>query len=333
MTQLKGMAQIISNSSVSPKVKEAIKLIISEVLGEANDVHIKTQELGNSFLADCRDRKLSPKTTKGYISHIKQLVELSEEFPPEPKVIQGFLANTNGTYNADAHYRTWHALGNYAKRQYGIPNFMDEVIRPRIPKQIMPTISSDELLRLGKLLNREAPPRDRAIVALFVDTGIRSGEACNLKRKDIGEDRIIVTGKTGYRVAPLSSITRELLLALPIHKDGYVFHGRLGKPLGSTGFYKVVHRYLRLAGYTGRQASPQILRRSLGRFWLLSGGDMKSLSLALGHASVATTDKAYTPLLEQDVIKIHHKHTPGRVFENASSQRVQELAATQPLER
>jgi len=317
MTQLKDMAQIIDNSSVSPKVKEAIKLIISEVLGEANDVHIKTQELGNSFLADCRDRKLSPKTLEGYMLHIKYLVQLSPEFPPESTIIKQSLTNLGGGYNANCYYRTWHAMGNYAERKYGIPNFMKPVARPKIPQQIMPTISEAQLNSLATLL-RDATPRDKAIIALFVDTAIRKGEACNLKRKDILEDRIIVHGKSGYRTAPISEITRNLLLSLPAHKDGYVFHGRgqHGLPMGLVGFYKVVRKYLQAAGYNAdKQFGPQVLRRSFGVFHLKDGGDLKSLSLILGHADIATTAKFYTPLLDEDVIKIHHKHTPGRIFE------------------
>ena len=310
--QQKDITQILANSSVDSETKQAIELLIARVLGKPNDVHIKTQEIGDSFLADCRDRKLSGKTIKGYIPHIKKLIELSEEFPPEPKVLQGFMAS-KGAYNSDAHYRTWHAVGNYAKRQYGIPDFMEKVIRPRIPKQIMPTISATQLKRLAVLL-RDAPIRDKAILALLIDTAIRSGEAINLKRDNILEDRIIVQGKTGCRVAPLSPITREFLLALPVYEDGYVFHGKWHKPLGHTGFWKIVRKYLRAAGYKGKQASPQILRRSFGVFHLNDGGDLKSLSLILGHSNITTTARCYTPLLEQDVIKLHHKHTPARVF-------------------
>lgn len=304
------------DNSLDNETKRAIALLIAKVEERANDVHIKTQEIGDGFLADCRNRRLSAKTLEGYIQHIKQLIALSEDFPPEPEVIQGFLAS-KGVYNADAHYRTWHALGKYGERKHGIPSFMERVTRPRVPKQIMPTISVEQLKSLAALL-RDAPIRDKAIIALLVDTAIRSGEAASLKRDNVLEDRILVIGKTGYRVAPLSPITRELLLALPIYEDGYVFHGYGHKPLGHTGFWKIVRKYLRSAGYKGKQASPQIFRRSFGVFHLKDGGDLKSLSLILGHASITTTARCYTPLLEQDVIEIHHKHSPGRVFENAT---------------
>lgn len=278
---------------------------------------MRTQEVVASFMADCRLRGLSPKTLRGYDCHAKRLVELSPQFLPKPDTIQQFLATVKGAHNADAYYRTYHALGNYAERRYGIPNFMKSVTHPRVPKQIMPTISNTELNLLAVFLEK-APARDKAILALFIDTAIREGEAINLKRKDVLDDRIIIHGKTGYRIAPISEITRGLLLSLPSHEDGYIFHGtnkKKSKPLGSTGFYKIVKKYLLMVGYSGRQFGPQTLRRSFGVFHLKDGGDLKSLSLILGHSNITTTANYYTPLLTEDVIQIHHKHSPGRIFE------------------
>ena len=284
---------------------------------------MKTTEVVASFMADCKLRGLSPKTLRGYDYHVKRLIQLSPQFPPKPEIVQVFLSNVKGTHNADSHYRTFKAVDNYAHKRFGTPNFMCSVTRPRVPKTIMPTISNMELGLLAILLNK-APPRDKAIMALFIDTAIRSGEASNLKRKDIGEDRIIIHGKTGYRIAPISKIARDLLLSLPIHEDGYVFHGtnkNKNKPLGSTGFYKLVKKYLTMVDYqAGKQYGPQTLRRSFGRFHLKDGGDMQSLSLILGHKSIKTTADYYAPLLTEDVIEIHHKHTPGRVFENSLPQ-------------
>lgn len=281
---------------------------------------MRTQEVVTSFMADCKLRGLSHKTLEDYNRHTSQLPILSPKFPPKAEIIQQFLANVKGVYNADAHYRTFNALDNYAHKRFKTRNFMCSVTRPRVPKQIMPTISDTELNLLAMFLEN-APLRDKAILTLFVDTAIRTGEACNLKRMDIQEDRITVTGKTGYRVAPLSKITRDLLLALPVHEDGYVFHGThkyRDKPLNTTGFYKIVKKYLSMVGYQGRQFGPQTLRRSFGVFHLKDGGDLKSLSLILGHSNITTTANYYTPLLTEDVIQIHHKHTPGRVFENAT---------------
>ncbi len=283
---------------------------------------MKTQEAVSSFMADCKLRGLSPKTLRGYNSHLKSLTSLSPQFPPKPDIVQEFLANVNGSpHNRDAYYRTFRALSRWAQKRYKSKNFMKSVTRPRVPKVIMPTISSTQLSLLAAWL-AEAPLRDKAILMLFIDTAIRSGEAANLKREDIGEGRITIHGKTGFRVAPISPITRDFVLSLPVYPDGYVFHGQEGRhlkhPLGETGFYKVVRKYLKLVGHTGKQFGPQILRRSYGVFHLKDGGDLKSLSMILGHSNISTTANYYTPLLTEDVIEIHHKHTPGRVFEEAT---------------
>jgi integrase len=278
-----------------------------------------TQEVVTSFMADGKLRGLSPKTLEDRQRHYNQLIQISPRFPPKPEIVQDFLANVKGgAYNRDSYWRDFHALGAYGERRYKIPNFMKSVTRPRIPKEIMPTISELDLNLLASFLEN-APPRDKAIMALFIDTAVRKGEAANLKRQDILEDRIIVHGKTGYRVVPISNVTRDLILSLPAHEDGFVFHGT-GRykdyPLASTGFYKIVKKYLRKIGYQGKQCGPQVLRRSFGRFWLKYARDMRSLQLILGHANIETTARHYAPYQEQDVIEIHQKHTPGRIFAN-----------------
>jgi len=110
-------------------------------------------------------------------------------------------------------------------------------------------------------------------------------------------------------------IAKELLLSLPNYDDGYIFHGRLGGRLKESGLYKVVKHYLIKVGYTGKQFGPQTLRRSFSRFWFREGGDPKSLQLILGHADISTTLKYYVAWQEEDVIEIHHKHTPIKVFQ------------------
>ena len=279
---------------------------------------MRTTEVVASFMADAKLRGLSYKTRETYAYHCQQLAEISPQFPPKPDIIQQFLSNFN-PHSADSRYRTYKALDNYAHKRFKTKNFMCSVTRPRVPREIMPTITELDLNLLATFLV-DAPLRDQAIMCLFIDTAIRKGEAANLKRKDIYEDRIIIHGKTGYRVAPISAITRDLLLSLPAHEDGYVFHGenkgKKSKPLKSTGFYKIVKRYLSKVGFShNKQFGPQTLRRSFGVFHLKDGGDLQSLSFMLGHKNITTTSKYYAPLLAEDVIQIHHKHSPIKAFE------------------
>jgi len=283
---------------------------------------MKTREVVDGFLSDCKLRGLSLKTQKDYSRYANYLPSLSPLFPPKPLIIQTFLAGVKSPYLADLIYRIFHAVGGYTERTYGnnksgvpnYPNFMRSVTRPRVPKKIMPTISIKELDKLSWIL-QSATIRDKAILCLFIDTAIRIGEAAHFQLKDIYADRIIVQGKTGFRIAPLSPFTRDLLLALPAHEDGYVFHGRAGKPLKESGLYKIVKKYLLKIGYKGSQYGPQVLRRSFSKIWFSEGGDPKSLQLIYGHANIETTMKYYVAWQIEDVIQIHRKHSPIKVFE------------------
>ena len=277
---------------------------------------MKTKEVITSFMADCKLRGLSEKTRREYSRHLEALPILSPQFPPKPPIIQEFLANVNGEYNRHAHFRTLRRLSNYAHEKLKFPNFMKSVTKPKLPKKIMPTISNTELNLLAVFI-QNASPRDKAIICLFIDCALRVGEAVNLQRDDIKDEVIIVHGKTGYRIVPISPVTRDLLLSLPIHEDGYVFHGennRWNGQLKESGFYKVVRRCLKKVGYKGSQYGPQVLRRSYGVFHLKDGGDIRSLQLILGHSNPNTTLNYYTPMLTEDVIAIHKRHTPAKVF-------------------
>jgi len=289
---------------------------------------MKTQEVVSSFMADCKLRGLSDKTLETYNSQLNNFASaFPGKFPPKPEIIQVFIANLKGEYNRDSHYRTLKDMCNFAKRRklYKGENPMSSVTRPRIHKKISPII--DEITLLLLPLNLSDPKtsclRDKAIIGLALDTAIRQGELLNLKRKDILDDRIVISGKTGYGVVPLSKTVREFILALPERKDGYVWSGRNhgnGDPprLGKSGLYKICKKYLLLSGYQGeRRFGLQTLRVSFGVLYLKDKGDMRSLQCILRHKNIQTTADYYTPYQQQDIVEKHHEHTPGRVFEEA----------------
>ena len=73
-------------------------------------------------------------------------------------------------------------------------------------KKVLPEdiLSEDEVIRIIKAARN---PRDKAIIALLYDSGIRVGELIGLRKKDIDikgrTAHIIVSGKTGMRKIPI----------------------------------------------------------------------------------------------------------------------------------
>ena len=57
-------------------------------------------------------------------------------------------------------------------------------------------------------------PRDRALVLVILDTGIRLGEVVSIVKDDMGVDTLQVAGKRRKRVVPITQEVRSLLMSL-----------------------------------------------------------------------------------------------------------------------
>jgi len=167
------------------------------------------------------------------------------------------------------------------------------------------------------LLSSSASLRDRTLLTLLIDTGMRTGEAAGLRKQDIKSSTVKVSGKTGEREIPISEETRRLLLNL-IEQDGgeHVFNGHKG-PLGRHGVYRIISAHMRKAGIDGPKLGGHRLRHAFGKGYLVNGGDLRSLQQIMGHTNISTTEK-YVALTLNDTIKKHQQFTPLRAAHAAA---------------
>jgi integrase/recombinase XerC len=124
---------------------------------------------------------------------------------------------------------------------------------------------SDQALR--RLLDA-ASARDRAIVLLFLDTGLRLSELAGLRLSDLRPDGAVkVMGKGAReRNVPVGNAARQALLRyLRQNQSGdvreSVFRSRCGGPLGWRGVQQVFNRLKARAGIAGR-CSPHTMRHT-----------------------------------------------------------------------
>ena len=81
--------------------------------------------------------------------------------------------------------------------------------------------------------------RDRTILTMLIDTGIRCLELCSIRPSDVHEDYIIIQGKNHkQRVVPITPILRKNMVKYEAVKESYFrykntddtyflsFHGR-----------------------------------------------------------------------------------------------------------
>lgn len=268
---------------------------------------MRTEQALREFLASRIAANLSPATIRWYKDRLLPFVSSCPTLPRRPEPVECFLANIQ--VNPETKYDTFRALKTFFKflsSRRRLPNPMEQVQAPRRPKTLMPTL---ELCELTQLLLAAESLRDRTIITLLVDCGVRAGEVCSLLKHNIKQETIIVRGKVGWREVPVSEETRRLLFQLAaVSPDDYVFHGQKG-PITRHLIYAIVRRTLEKAGIKGPKMGPHRLRHAFGKNFLVQGGDLRSLQEIMGHADIETTQK-YASLNLTDIINKHQRFSP-----------------------
>jgi len=280
---------------------------------------VKTQAAIQAFLHNRHAKNLRPKTIEWYDSFLGRFASFCPELPMKPEPIEDFLAQVTGEPETKhAYYRCLKALYRFVCRRWRregkrVQNPIEFIDPPRCPKKIMPTLEPRDMMRPLNLAEQADNLRDKALLSIFIDSGGRVGEIATLRRQNIKDNTIKVSGKTGEREIPISEESRRLLLTL-IATNGageYVFTNVRGKPLTRYGVYWIVRAYMRKAGIQGTKLGPHRLRHSFGKGYLVNGGDLRSLQEIMGHAHISTTQK-YASLNLNDVVAKHHQFTPLR---------------------
>jgi len=281
---------------------------------------VRTQQAIEKFLSNRQARNLKPSSIQHYQNLLTKFAQFYPELPTDPEPIEAFLTSLNiAPETRLTYYAIIKAFYHFLfQRRYVSSDPMTQISRPRCTSKVMPTLEPEQTMRL---LNAAHSLRDRALLTLFVDTGIRASEAASLRQQDIKVDCIKLTGKTGERQVPMSDETSRLLSALITAniKSDYVFISHKGHPLDGRGIYCIVHKLMKEAGIQGPKLGPHRIRHAFGKGYIVSGGDIRSLQQIMGHAKITTTEK-YAALNLKDITAKHHKFTPLRAAHAAAQE-------------
>jgi integrase/recombinase XerC len=184
--------------------------------------------------------------------------------------------------------------------------------RPRVPHKLVEPLDDATLRRMLDA----ASVRDRAIVLLMLDTGLRLSELAGLRPSDLRPDGSLkVMGKGAReRIVPVGGVARQALVryvrqANVADPGAAIFRARGGGALGARGVQQVFKRLKTRAGVPGR-CSPHTLRHTFARAYLLNGGDAFSLQRMLGHSTLDMV-KRYVALADTDLAARHSLASPA----------------------
>lgn len=223
------------------------------------------------------------------------------------------LRDTLAPESIAGYVRGLKAFGNWcaAEELATAPGFR-ALRRPHVPRRLIAPFSDAELQRLLAL----AEPRERALVFLLLDTGLRLAEVASLRVGDLRPDGTIrVMGKGATeRIVPLGTTARRALLRYvadrpPVGPADPLFVGRRGGVLGRRGIQVAIARLGRRAG-VGTRCSPHTFRHTFARGYLVNGGDVFSLQQILGHATLDMV-RRYVTLSETDLVARHRAASPA----------------------
>lgn len=195
--------------------------------------------------------------------------------------------------------------------EYRIPAALEQIRQV----QAIPRKKADEALvawltqvEIRALLSAPDPRRregvrDRAMLSLAYACGLRVSELTGLQladydRRDPASLRVTGKGRR-ERILPLWKETRATLDAWLRLRDPdgepSLFHNRSGRTMSRSGFEYVLARHVITAakaepGLADKRVTPHVLRHSCAMHTLQATGDVRKVSLWLGHASIQSTE-------------------------------------------
>ncbi len=191
----------------------------------------------------------------------------------------------------------------------------------RLPKVILDTAEIKKLLAAPNMQSNDGY-RNRIILEILYDTGIRAAEMAAIKTRDLDLVNGYLTIRSGKgakdRVVPINSrvcklINTYLLMIRPVMiqgKDkGYLVLNRWGMKMTPTAVWAIVKRCTELSGIK-KNVTTHTFRHSCATHMLKNGAPIRHIQELLGHESLEST-QIYTKVTINDLKEIHAKYHPG----------------------
>jgi len=289
----------------------------------------------DEFVFHCQCRKLSPRTIRNYGKQIDYLLRflqqehgISSIEDVSPRHIKDFLhsmlkAGRTTNYVNDL-LKAFKVFFRYAFEE----DYTDQLLTQKIrsvkgEKTIIRTFTEEELKQMIAYYQGHdyLTIRNKVILLMLIDTGIRLSELTSLTEEQIKYDYIIIRGKgSKERVVPKSPQLSKWLIKFQAVRKSYfafrivpdnLFLSKNAKPLTNTMIDRIVKDAGRGCGVSSDiRVSAHTFRHTYAQYQLKSGLDIYSLSRLLGHENISITQTYLNGMRDREILKQAQNTSP-----------------------
>jgi len=253
------------------------------------------------------EKGLSDSTVRVYISHMKNYFKYNYKITVEDakKYYLWKLKTTKSSYN---HKNVCYALKHFFKMK-GIE--LDIKAPKREQKRREHLSYRDALIFVNSITDL----RDKIMVMLQLETGLRPGELFNIELDDLDlKNGTITIKKTKTKMDRIVYIKTRLIMMIEQYLQErrgrnckkLFLRKNSDKPLGLHQYQKLMERYSEKSGI---KATPYMFRHTFATLFIRTGGDIKALKEILGHKRIETTER-YIHEDEERIREQALKHSP-----------------------
>jgi len=281
------------------------------------------------FLLSCRVNDLSPRTIADYeqkvgsfiaFCHSQGAIEAKDVTPNHVRLFLLVLRERIKPSSVHDYYGCICRFFNWLVQEGVIEHSpMQRMQPPRVPKQVIQPFSSEDVKRMLVLLEYDRTLRgyrNKAIVLVFLDTGLRLSELASIKLDHVDFDNglIKVMGKgRKERIVRVGKETQKALLRYLLERrdqSPYLWVLPDGSPMQPRGIQAFIKRLGRRAGITGARCSPHTFRHTFAVACLRNGMGEFSLQLLLGHSTLQMTRRYAQAFGVSDALSAHERASP-----------------------
>jgi len=235
--------------------------------------------------------------------------------------IRGYLADMSEHRSAGGlHvcFRVLKTFTRWATREYELktwPDPMRNLQPPKLGHVPLPPINLSHVeAMLATCDDSFTGARDRAIICMLLDTGLRAFELLALTCEDVISNTIHVRHGKGRksRMVYIGEQTRFALNAYMnwrgcLNTPAELWLTERGRPLSMNGLKSIIRRRAAVAGIP--MPGMHAFRRAFAVAMLRNGADLRTIQMLLGHSQLGVTER-YLRLELSDLAAAHERYGP-----------------------